>query len=133
MTNAEDANQVCPFCSALNPLNATRCISCGAVLSSSLRAHAAASGEPDEALKHVPVENRVTIARYERDTEAELAAGLLRSSGIACELEPMIIPGLAADMSLWVKARDAEAARRILAEVEESAETEDEGDDDSDA
>jgi hypothetical protein len=101
---------------------ATRCISCGTSLGSS--AYNASRDAEDEALQHVDLEKRVAVATYERDTQAELACGLLRSSGIACEVSPMMIPGLTADLALWVNRQDEETAREILADVEQNAPSE---------
>jgi hypothetical protein len=117
MTNLEDANQICPGCGTNNPLSATRCISCGIKLQSDVPA----AFEAGESLKHVDVATRVDIATYETDYEAELACGLLRSSGIACELSTQMIPGLPADLTLYVNAQDEETARRILEDVEQNA------------
>ena len=56
--------------------------------------------------------------RYERLDDAELACGLLRYNGIACELSPLPLPGLPADIILWVHNRDAELAWALLADAE---------------
>jgi hypothetical protein len=49
---------------------------------------------------------------------AELARGLLRSNGIACELSPTPLPGLPADMILWVHNRDATLAWALFSDAE---------------
>jgi hypothetical protein len=77
-------------------------------------------------MQHVDVENRIAVAYYELDAQAELACGLLRSGGIACEISPRMIPGLPADTALWVNKQDAENARRILADVEQTPPLDDE-------
>jgi hypothetical protein len=79
--------------------------------------------DDDPALRYVDSNNRKELERYERWDEAELACGLLRSNGIACELSPMPLPGLPADIILWVHNRDAELAWAILADAEREAST----------
>lgn len=75
----------------------------------------------DLKLRFVDPENRTEIDRFERLDEAELACGLLRANGIACELSPPPLPGLPADIILWVNRRDAELAWALLADVEREA------------
>ena len=58
--------------------------------------------DEDSALSHVDPDNRVELTRFERWDEADLACRLLRSTGIACELSSMALPGLPVDMILWV-------------------------------
>ena len=77
-------------------------------------------------LRYVDPNNRKELERYDRWDEAELACGLLRTSGIACELSPPPLPGLPADIILWVNNRDAELAWAILADAERQAPIEDE-------
>lgn len=74
----------------------------------------------DPALEYVDPETRVELERYETDTgaEAEIDCGLLRANGIACELGAQTIPGLPANMILWVSRKDAEIARALLDDVE---------------
>ena len=79
--------------------------------------------DDDPALRSVDPENRIELTRFERWDDAELACGLLRFNGIACELSSMLIPGLPADMILWVNARDADLARALLADAEREAST----------
>ena len=76
--------------------------------------------EDDLALRHVDPNNRVELDRFERWDEAELACGLLRFNNIACELSPMPLPGLPADIILWVHNAAAELAWALLAEREAS-------------
>lgn len=75
----------------------------------------------DLKLRFVDPENRTEIDRFERLDEAELACGLLRASGVACELSPPPLPGLSADIILWVNRRDAELAWALLADAEREA------------
>jgi hypothetical protein len=72
----------------------------------------------DDALRHVDVNDRVEVERFERWDEAELACGLLRANGIACEVSSMVIPGLPADLILWTHTQDAELAWALLADAE---------------
>ena len=65
--------------------------------------------------------NRIEIERFERWDEAGLACGLLRSNGIPCELSGMVIPGLPADVILWVHNQDAQLAWALLADAERKA------------
>ena len=74
--------------------------------------------DDNPALRYVDLENRIELDRFDRWDEAELACGLLRSNGIACELSPMPLPGLPADIILWVHNQDAKLARALLAERE---------------
>jgi hypothetical protein len=73
------------------------------------------------ALRYVDPNNRVELDRFERWDEAALACGLLRSNDIACELSPMPLPGLPADIILWVHNRDAKLAWALLADAEGAA------------
>jgi hypothetical protein len=75
--------------------------------------------DEDPRLLHVDAENRHELDRFERLDEAELACGLLRSSGIACELSP----APPADIILWVNNQDAELAWALLADAEREANT----------
>lgn len=76
------------------------------------------SNDEDPALLHVDASNRVELDRFERLDQAELACGLLRSNGIACELSSMPLSGLPADIILWVNAKDAKEAWALLADTE---------------
>jgi hypothetical protein len=66
----------------------------------------------------VDPENRVELDRFERLDQAELACGLLRSNNIPCEVSSMPLPGLPADLILWVNANDAKLAWALLADTE---------------
>ncbi len=68
----------------------------------------------EDPLAHVPLEDRVEIASFERESEALLAAGLLRANGIAAELGTPTVPGLTWQQALWVGAADAGVARQLL-------------------
>jgi hypothetical protein len=102
-------------------MDAKVCAACGAVLDGASQPHGTASVDDDLVLRHVDPQNRIEIARFERWDEAELACGLLRSHGIACELSSMVIPGLPADLILWVHNQDAELAWALLADAEREA------------
>jgi len=67
--------------------------------------------------------------RFERLDEAELACGLLRFNGIACGLSPLPLPGLPADIILWVHNQDAKLAWALLADAERQASQRDKKDD----
>ena len=77
--------------------------------------------DEDPALRYVDPSNRKVVERYDRWDEAELACVLLRTSGIACELNPMPLPGLPADIIVWVHNRDVELAQAILADADHEA------------
>ncbi len=77
--------------------------------------------DDDPTLRYVDPNNRVELDRFERWDDAELACGLLRFNSIACELSPMPLPGLPADIILWVHNRDAELAWALLADAEREA------------
>lgn len=83
--------------------------------------NASPSADDDPKLSHVDIENRVELDRFERLDQAELACGLLRSNGIACELSNPPLPGLPADIILWVNAADAKFAWALLADAERQA------------
>lgn len=53
------------------------------------------------AFQHVDLNDRVELDRFEHLYEAELACGLLRSNGIACEVSSQLIPGVPAEVILW--------------------------------
>lgn len=71
-------------------------------------------------LRSVDPEHRVEVANFEvnHGEEAELACGMLRANGIACELSNPLIPGLPNEKTLWVNAGNEAAAMALLAEAE---------------
>lgn len=77
--------------------------------------------EDDLHLTFVPPHEREAVRNLEDEAEAELAAGYLRSNGIPAEVGKMMIPGLPYDLALWVRRRDAAAARRLLDEADAAA------------
>ena len=115
-----ESERVCQHCGTANSPDAERCASCGAAIETLVE-----SGgrfvDDDPALRYVDPENRIAVDRFERWDEAELACGLLRANGIACELSPMPLPGLPADIILWVHNRDATLAWALLADAEREA------------
>ncbi|HZT72445.1 MAG TPA: hypothetical protein VE996_02215 [Terriglobales bacterium] len=70
-------------------------------------------------LDFVDSRERVEIAHYEREAEAELAAGMLRANGIAAEVGTPIIPGLNYSLTLWVRKGQEALARQLLQQAEE--------------
>ncbi|MGZ4789779.1 MAG: DUF302 domain-containing protein [Terriglobales bacterium] len=74
----------------------------------------------DPSLLHVDPLNRTEVERFERLDEAELACGMLRANGIACELSPPALPGLPSDILLWVNNQDAKLAWALLADADAS-------------
>ncbi|MGH9535266.1 MAG: hypothetical protein ACRD2E_10430 [Terriglobales bacterium] len=73
----------------------------------------------DPRLLHVDLRHRAEVAHFQRADEAEFAAGMLRANGIPAEVQAMMIPGLTADLALWVPRDHEELARRLLREAEE--------------
>jgi putative signal transducing protein len=122
MADMVDSERTCTRCgSAIDPI-AGRCVSCGA------EPGAPADTTPVEnpALVAVDPEHRVEIAHFDlvQGDQAELACGMLRANGIACELSNPLLPGLPNERALWVNAADAEEARALLAEAESRTEGE---------
>jgi len=74
-------------------------------------------------LIHVDPDRRVELTRFEteRGDEAEIACGLLRANGIACELSSTALPGLPADLIVWVNSEDARPARALLEDARRDA------------
>jgi len=68
----------------------------------------------------VSSERREQVRTFDRQEEAELAAGFLRANGIGTEIGAPLLPGLA-HVALWVAAADHEAAERLLAEADAGA------------
>lgn len=73
--------------------------------------------DDDAALRYVDPNDRVEVERFERWGEAQLACGMLRSNGIACELSTMVLPGLPGELILWTHTKDAELAWALLADA----------------
>lgn len=73
-------------------------------------------GETPEELAQsfIPPGQRTAVRSFEDEAEAGLAAGYLRSNGIAAEIGKMMIPGLQYEIALWVSHADAAEARRLL-------------------
>ena len=115
-----EPKRVCQNCGTTNNSDAKRCASCGAAIEGAAEA-AGRFVDDDPSLRYVEIENRTELDRFERWDEAELACGLLRANGIACELSPMPLPGLPADIILWVHNRDATLAWALLADAEREA------------
>lgn len=120
MEKMTEHNQACPACGSENEPGAATCAFCGAEMSADLGADGFSDNDPE--LEFVDPETRAELERYETDTgaEAEIDCGLLRANGIACELGAQTIPGLPANMILWVNRKDLEAARALLDDVETS-------------
>lgn len=122
----EPAGQICPECTCNNLLSATRCEVCGAPLRGR-----PAPLEPDEAqlddagdsaepIDAIPSDQRESLGQFHTNHEADLAAGLLRSEGIAVEVAaPM--PYGSRTREIWTHRRDAARARQILVEVNHRA------------
>lgn len=113
-------SKICRSCGVPNGQDAKDCASCGASLDAELESSSRFLDD-DPALRYVDPNNRIELDRFERLDEAELACGLLRYNGIACELSPMPLPGLPADIILWVHNQDAELAWALLADAEREA------------
>lgn len=86
------------------------------------------AAEPNEGpeLTAVDPDRRVELTRFEteRGDEAEIACGLLRANGIACELGNTALPGLPADLLIWVNPEDAQEARSLLDDAQRDAKRE---------
>lgn len=120
MAETAESGKKCRSCGNTNAADATRCVSCGADFDTAPESRASFADD-DPTLRYVDPENRHELDRFERWDEAELACGMLRSAGIACELSPPPLPGLPADIILWVNNRDAELAWALLADAEREA------------
>lgn len=138
MVEIADSERNCTRCGgAIDPI-AGRCVSCG--LSTAERAKPARSGDPgaeagaaaeptaveDPELVAVDPEHRVQVAHFDLDQgeQAELACGMLRANGIACELSNPLLPGLPNERALWVNAAEAGQAAALLAQAESRTEGE---------
>jgi hypothetical protein len=115
-----ESEKVCRSCGTTNSSDAERCANCEAEIDTDPQS-AGRSVDDDPALLYVDPTNRIELERFERWDEAQLACGLLRSNGIACELSPMPLPGLPADIIMWVHNRDAKLAWALLADAERQA------------
>ena len=120
MAQKVESERACRSCGSTNNSDAKRCDSCGAVLDTAAESKARFVDD-NPALRYVDPDNRIELDRFERWDDAELACGLLRSNNIACELSPMPLPGLPADITLWVHNRDAKLAWALLADAEREA------------
>jgi hypothetical protein len=92
-----ESEKVCGRCRNINSADAKYCATCGAPLDTVPESDRPAVDD-ELALRYVDPNNRVELDRFERWDEAALACGLLRSNDIACELSPMPLPGLPADI-----------------------------------
>jgi hypothetical protein len=119
MVESSKSEKICRACGSSNDANTQRCATCGADLESANQSGVFVDDDP--ALTHVDAENRVELDRFERLDQAELACGLLRSNNIPCEVSSMVLPGLPADLILWVNASDAKLAWALLADTEREA------------
>jgi len=113
--------RVCRACGKREQVDAERCASCGADLKAVAVTPDTGFVDEDPTLRHVDLNNRVELDRFNRREEAELACGLLRFHGIPCELSSTVIPGLPADTILWVHTDDAKLGWALLADMEREA------------
>jgi hypothetical protein len=118
MTESIHSGKVCLACGSSNATYARECANCGRDLTGREAPYSGYSVDDDPALFHVDPDNRIELDRFERLDQAELACGLLRANGIPCELSSMPLPGLPADLILWVNADDAKLAWALLADAE---------------
>ena len=120
MREPSQGKRACGACGSDNDAGAERCAACGRDL------------DEDLELTHVDASRRVELTRFEaeRGDEAELACGLLRANGIACELGSPALPGLPADLIVWVNPQDAGSAWELLEDAQRGVRQEDEDDDD---
>jgi hypothetical protein len=115
MGEPSQPKRVCGACGSDNDAGAVRCASCGRDLNEDLE------------LTHVDPGGRVELTRFdaEQGDEAELACGLLRANGIACELSSTALPGLPADLIVWVNSQDARPAWALLEDAQRGVRQED--------
>src|ERR1700704_5591283 len=111
------SERICGFCRSTNHADAEHCASCDATLDM-VSEPGGRLVDDDPPLRYVDPDNRIELDRFERLYEAELACGLLRFNSIACELSPLPLPGLPADIILWVHKKDAKLAWALLADAE---------------
>jgi hypothetical protein len=121
MEKTAESRKGCRICDSPNDPAAERCAVCDADLDAVALSSESDFMDDDPQLVHVDPENRTEVERYERWDDAELACGLLRSNGIPCELSSMLLPGLPADLILWVNNQDAELAWALLTDAEREA------------
>src|ERR1700688_187164 len=114
-----ESERVCSRCGTTNRADAKYCEICAAPPVAATES-GAQFVEDDLALRHVDPNDRVELDQFERWDEAELPCGLPFNK-IACELSPMPLPGLPADIILWVHNADAELAWALLADAEREA------------
>lgn len=121
MGEPSQPKRVCRACGSDNDAGAERCASCGQDLNQ------------DVELTHVDPDRRVELTRFdtERGDEAELACGLLRANGIACEMSSTALPGLPADLIVWVNTEDAGPAWALLEDTQRGVLREDEDEDEA--
>lgn len=110
------AGQFCPSCGINNLLTARECEACGEALAGKSDEEGLSAASEERELSAVPAEGRVSLGGFTTQAEAELAAGYLRSAGIAAELGSSIYPGLAQGI-LWVSQADASDARQLLDQI----------------
>lgn len=79
------------------------------------------NNDDDIEMTFVPPEEREAVRNCEDESEAELAAGYLRSAGIACEVGKMMIPGLPYELALWVRRKNAVEAKELLEAADQGA------------
>jgi hypothetical protein len=118
-------------CGCAIEVTAIVCTACGAEFRAETKKPGTAPADDDAALRTVDPEHRVEVAHFEIDhaEEAEIACGLLRANGIACEVSSPVLPGLPVEQKLWVNTPDASLARTLLVETrDEQAESEDDTD-----
>jgi hypothetical protein len=131
MAKASEFERLCRACGSANDANADHCAACGAELDAAAKPSEIRFADEDPALTHVGPDHRVELTRFEteRGDEADLACGLLRANGIACELSSTALPGLPADLIIWVNAQDARPAWALLEDAQREASKEKEEDD----
>lgn len=123
MREPSQPKRVCSACGSDNDAGAARCATCGQDLNEDLQ------------LTHVDPDQRIELTRFdaEQGDEAELACGLLRANGIACEMSSTALPGLPADLIVWVNTEDARLAWALLEDARRGVGREDEDEDEDEA
>jgi hypothetical protein len=117
MTEKKKFPRVCRNCRSVSHHDTRKCPTCGADVDHVREQFA----DDDPRLLHVDPENRHEVQRFVRLDEAELACGMLRANGIACELSPPVLPGVPGEIILWVNNEDAELAWALLADADREA------------